>query len=147
MAEVTTTTISTGMEKGPEAIDQNFKSIAAQINAERTTQWVAITLNTNNTSGNLYIRRKGDDVELAGQLTLKTAGSGTNSPGLFSIPAGYQPASTSDGRASFRTAFDFGGNGMLKAQLAGSQFLAIGGAANVAFQINWSWDTTDDFPA
>ncbi len=147
MAVVTPTTISTGMENGPETIDQNFKAITAQTNSERTTSWVAITPNTNNTTGKLFIRRKGDDVELAGQVTLKKAGSGTNSPGIFTIPTGYLPASSSDGRSSFKTAFDFGGTGLLKAQLAGSQFVAISGSAGVAFQVNWGWDTSDDFPA
>lgn len=127
--------------------DNSLSGIVSLVNAVQTTPWVALTTNTNNTSGKLYIRRNGGNTELSGQLTLKVAGSVTNSPGLFSIPAGYQPATNSDGRASFRTAFDFGGTGMLKAQLVGNQFVAIGGAANVAFQINWIWDTVDDFPA
>lgn len=146
MADLALTKIFDSMPKGGTAVGANFDAVATAVNAVQTTPWVALTPNTNNTTGKLYIRRNGGNTELSGQLTLKVAGSGTNSPGIFSIPAGYQPATNSDGRTSFRTAFDFGGNGMLKAQLAGNQFLAIGGAANVAFQINWTWDSPDDFP-
>lgn len=144
------TKIFTGMEKGPEAIDDNFNRLNFyHLNPSITTKdsgWWEVTLK--NSTGNMYIRRTGSNVMASGLFKPTAFATLSNPLELFSIPSGFTPDIS---KFKFYNAV----SGAIESQLR----LSIGSdgmevrmifsptdADKAEWQANFSWTTNDDFP-
>lgn len=139
------TKIFTGMEKGPEAIDDNFNSVESDISASKSSNPVTLSVNSGVTISSdspLRVWRIGNTVFLGGATQ---TGPATGSS-LTTIPSGYRP----DEKVGFMAGVQVNPivGAFFQVQTDGTVSCVYNTNRNaLTFYDGITWQTNDDFPA
>lgn len=135
--------VFTGMEKGPEAINNNDQALNNAI--PRDSGWKGVKLQ--NATGDVAFRRIGSFVFLKGKVKPTVDSSLANAHILLNIPAGFIPESG----YNFFSVFAGGTGEPLRLQVTDGRNIHMiytpGYAKESDFQMAIYWSTNDDFPA